>query len=167
METDLDVSATVPDWSREKVTRFWDSGPKLIRAVRGYQSAKAKGGLNALIVARYWVCVHRFWSIMTQSEVHLNMQIDGGLRMPHPTGIILHPNAKIGPNCMILHQVTLSGAVVLGGHVDIGAGAKLLGAIRIGDDVQIGANAVVTSDVPDNTTVVGIPARPVRASTSS
>ena len=47
----------------------------------------------------------------------------------------------------------------IGGHVDIGAGAKILGPVVIGDHARIGANAVVTSDVPSKATAVGIPAR--------
>lgn len=49
----------------------------------------------------------------------------------------------------------------LGGHVDIGAGAKLLGGIHVGDNARIGANAVVLGDVPADSTAVGIPARVV------
>ncbi|HBQ37111.1 MAG TPA: serine acetyltransferase [Rhodobacteraceae bacterium] len=159
MASDLNVSATIPDWSREYVRGFRDSGPKLVRAVRRYQQAQKRGGLIGKIAAKYWVVVHGFWSIITQSEIHLHMQIDGGLRLPHPTGIILHPDAEIGPNCMIFHQVTLSGKVVVGGHVDIGAGAKILGPLTIGDHARIGANAVVTKDVAAGVTVAGIPAR--------
>ena len=47
----------------------------------------------------------------------------------------------------------------LGGHVDVGAGAKILGPITIGDNAVIGANAVVLTDVPANAVAVGIPAR--------
>ena len=79
--------------------------------------------------------------------------------MPHPTGIVIHPVAIIGSNCMIFHQVTLAGAVVLGSHVDIGSGAKILGPLQIGDHANIAANAVVTKDVPANATAKGIPAR--------
>ncbi len=161
MTTDANVSATIPDWSREKASHFWDAGPKLIRSVRKYQEARAARGPLAAIRAKYWIVVHRFWSVMTQSELHLHMPIEGGLRLPHPTGIIIHPDARIGPNCMIFHQVTLAGAVTLGGHVDVGAGAKLLGPITIGDDVKIGTNAVVTKDVPSGATVIGIPAREI------
>lgn len=160
MNPDQNVSAKVPDWTREDVTRFWDPGPKLLRAIRRYQAARSRRGLGR-VGAKFWALNHRFWSVITQSEIHLNCQIEGGLRLTHPTGIIIHPDARIGPNCMIFHQVTLAGAVVLGGHVDIGAGAKLLGPLEVGDDARIGANAVVTGDVAAGKTVVGIPARPV------
>lgn len=46
-----------------------------------------------------------------------------------------------------------------GGHVDVGAGAKILGAVTIGDHACIGANAVVLKDVPERKTAVGIPAK--------
>lgn len=155
---ELNISATEPDWSREAVRRFWDPGQKLLRAIRRYQAAKAKGWH---LSAKRWALSHLFWSTVTQCEIHLNTQIGGGLRLTHPTGIVIHPDAKIGPNCMIFHQVTLAGAVELGGHVDIGAGAKLLGPLKVGDHARIGANAVVTGDVAAGSTVAGIPARPI------
>jgi serine O-acetyltransferase len=49
----------------------------------------------------------------------------------------------------------------------VGAGAKLIGPVKIGDGARVGANAVVVHDVPPNTTVVGIPARPVRRRSAS
>lgn len=153
------ISATTPDWSREDIRGFRDAGPKLLRAVRRYQQAKQRGGFFGTVAQKYWVIVHGFWAVITQSEVHLHMQIGGGLCLPHPTGIILHPDAKIGANCLIFQQVTLSGKVIMGGHVDVGAGAKILGPLTIGDHARIGANAVVTKDVPAGATVVGIPAR--------
>lgn len=160
MSKDQNVSAQTPDWSREAVRCFWDPGPKLLRSIRRYQAAQARGGLSGWLAKKLWAVNHLFWSTITQCEIHLNCQIEGGLRLTHPTGIVIHPKARIGPNCMIFHQVTLAGAVVLGGHVDIGAGAKLLGPLSVGDHARVGANAVVTSDVPEGVTMVGIPARP-------
>jgi serine O-acetyltransferase len=72
---------------------------------------------------------------------------------------VIHPGAKIGPNCLILQQVTITDGVQLGGHVDIGAGAKVIRPVSIGDHAKIGANAVVLEDVPEAATAVGVPAR--------
>ena len=89
--------------------------------------------------------------------------------MSHPNGIVIHPDCEMGPNCLFFQQVTLGvgsrpGLPRLGGHVDIGAGAKVLGGVRVGSHVNIGANSVVLDDVPDGATVVGIPARIVKRS---
>ena len=163
VERDENVSAEVPDWSREDVRHFWDAGPKLIRSIRRYQAAKARGGVIGKLTAKYWVLVHRFWSLATQCEIHLHTQIEGGLRLPHPTGIVLHQHTKIGPNCMIFQQVTLAGPVELRGHVDVGAGAKLIGPLEVAPHVTIGANAVVVDDVAEGLTVGGIPAKPLKS----
>lgn len=115
----------------------------------------------APITRRYWVFWHRFWSVVTGADIPLNCQIEGGLVLTHPNGVVVHPTAKIGPNCLLLQQVTLVGGVVLRGHVDISAGAKIIKPVVIGEHAVIGANAVVTKDVEPGTTVVGIPARPI------
>lgn len=153
------VSATVPDLSRERVRKFWDPSRQLLHCIRGYQATK-----NPL-ARRWWVIRHRFWSVVAQAEINLNSKIGGGLMIPHPNGIVIHPDVVIGPNCMIFQQVTLgaaskkSGVPRLGGHVVIGAGAKILGPVIIGDHARIGANAVVTRDVPAGALAVGIPAQ--------
>lgn len=154
-----EISATEPDWSRETIQGFWDPGRKLLRAIRRYQALKAKRSAWATLASKYWVLNHWFWSLITQSEIHLSTQIGGGLCLTHPTGIIIHPQARIGPNCLIFHQVTLAGPVVVGGHVDIGAGAKLIAPLTVADHVVIGANAVVTKNVPREVTVAGVPAQ--------
>ncbi len=150
-----------PNWEREVPTRFWDPGRQLLRCIRRYQALKARKTLLSLVRSKLWVLRHRFWSVVSGAEIHLSCQIDGGLLIPHPNGIVIHPDSKIGPNCLIFQQVTLAGPVELGCHVDIGAGAKLLGPLKIGDHVRIGANAVVTKFVDTGETVVGIPARPI------
>jgi serine O-acetyltransferase len=55
----------------------------------------------------------------------------------------------------------------VGGHVDFGAGAKVLGAISIGDHAVLGANAVVLTNVPAGASAVGIPARIISAPAAS
>lgn len=155
-------SAPEPDWSREAITGFWQPGQKLLRSIRRYQAAKARG---AWLTRKYWVLVHRFWSTVSHCEIHLNCQIGGGLLLPHPNGIVVHPDARLGVNCLLFQQVTLAGPVELGDHVDLGAGAKIIGPLFIGNSVTVGANTVVTQDLPSNVTAVGMPARIVSRST--
>lgn len=84
--------------------------------------------------------------------------------LPHGlNGIIVSHNAVIGKDCTIFHQVTIGegkgGAPVIGDHVLIGAGAKIIGGVHIGSYAKIGAGCVVTKDVPDGATVVSCEAR--------
>jgi serine O-acetyltransferase len=150
-----------PMWQREEPKNFWDPSRKLLKSIRQYQ-VLAKSN-NPIHRVRAKVCAirHRFWSVVTGAEIDLNCQIGGGLLLPHPNGVVIHPDAIIGPNCLIFQQVTLAGAVTLGYHVDLGAGAKILGPLRIGNHVNVGANAVVTKDTASNQTVVGIPAKAI------
>lgn len=112
---------------------------------------------------------HKFWSVVTGADIPLNCKIGGGLLLPHPNGIVIHPSAQIGPNCLIFQQVTIGTRKgeemlpVIGGHVDIGAGAKILGNVSIGDHARIGANAVVIIDVPARKTAVGVSATIVKS----
>lgn len=159
------VSATEPDWERERVRRFYDPSRQLLRHVRSYQKrVERRGPLQAILRIRdiFW---HRIWSIVTGADIPLNVRISGGLLLPHPNGVVIHPDVEIGPNCLIFQQATIGhggsieGFPRIGGHVDIGAGAKILGGIVVGDHAKIGANAVVLCDVPAGATAVGIPAR--------
>ncbi|GFE68734.1 serine O-acetyltransferase [Chroococcus sp. FPU101] len=126
-----------------------------------------KTAFLAHIIKQLYVLQHRFWSVVAGADIPLNCQIEGGLLMPHPIGIVIHPSAVIGSNCLILQQVTIVGDVQIGGHVDIGAGAKIIRPIKIGNHAKIGANAVVLSNVPEGATAVGIPARIISQSPES
>jgi serine O-acetyltransferase len=153
------VSSEIADWTRERPRQFWDPGRKLLFSIRRYQYWHQRRGIIAGILCKGLVLRHRFWSVITGADIPLNCQIGGGLLIPHPNGIVIHPDAAIGVNCLIFQQVTLGirsgpGVPIIGGHVDIGAGAKILGPVRIGDHSRIGANAVVTKDVPSHTTAV-------------
>jgi serine O-acetyltransferase len=155
------VSATDPDWSREHRARGeWNPSKALLKSIRDYQRARNR---NSALPAKLAVLRHRFWSAVTGADIPLTCKIGGGLLIPHPNGIVVHPDAEIGPNCLLFQQVTIGatqgGVPRLGGHVDVGAGAKLIGPVTIGDDAKIGANAVVTIDVPAGATAVGIPAQ--------
>lgn len=154
------------DWKREEKPYFsWQPSKSLLAAIRCYQQySNYSKNPYAWMMQKLAVLRHLFWSIVTGADIPINCQIGGGLIMPHPNGIVIHPNAKIGINCLIFQQVTIGqcgkmGVPVIGVHVDIGAGAKILGPVTIGDNAKIGANAVVLSDVPAGKTAVGIPAK--------
>ena len=161
-------SAAEPDWSREAKTFWaWDPGRSLLASLRAHQQHAGKTAPWRVVLRRVAVVRHRFWSIVTGADIPLGTRIGGGLLIPHPNGIVVHSDATLGFNCLLFQQVTLGGgdhgAPVIGGRVDVGAGAKILGAVTIGDHALIGANAVVIDDVPAGCTAVGIPARTLPA----
>ena len=109
----------------------------------------------------------RFW---TGIEIHPGATIGKRLVIDHGMGIVIGETAEIGDDCLIYQGVTLGGTGVmqgkrhptLGNNVMIGSGAKVLGPIKIGDNARVAANSVVLREVPENSTVVGIPGRIVR-----
>jgi serine O-acetyltransferase len=84
-------------------------------------------------------------------------------------GVVIGETTIIGDDVLIYQGVTLGGTgkeqgkrhPTLGNFVTVGAGAKVLGNITIGENVRIGAGSVVVDDVPEYSTVVGIPGRVV------
>jgi serine O-acetyltransferase len=107
---------------------------------------------------------HVIWSVLTQSDIAPEATLGRRLMIPHPNGVVIHEDAVVGDDCMIMQQVTIGmiqeGAVPrLGNNVYVGAGAKIIGKVNVGDGARIGANAVVTNDVPAHCTAVGVPAR--------
>ncbi|HET6238866.1 MAG TPA: serine O-acetyltransferase [Acetobacteraceae bacterium] len=106
---------------------------------------------------------------LTGIEIHPAAKLGRRLVIDHGMGVVIGQTAEIGDDCYLYHQVTLGVARTQGGkrhptvgnNVIIGAGAKVLGPITVGDNARVGANAVVLDPVPPDTTVVGIPARPV------
>ena len=101
------------------------------------------------------------------NEVPPSIKLGCPIYLPHPYGIIIHPNASIGNNCTILQQVTIGNntnksidkVAVIGDRVVISAGAKIIGPLTIGDNVIIGANAVVTKSFGSNFIIAGVPAK--------
>lgn len=153
-----EISAVEPDWERERIDRWWSPSQQLLKSIRSYQKWQKRGWLGFWF-SRLNVIEHRFWSVVTGADIPLNCQLGGGLLLVHPNGVVIHPQATIGVNCLIFQQVTIVGGVKIGGHVDIGAGAKIIRPVSIGDRALIGANAVVVRDVPAGATAVGIPAK--------
>ena len=159
------ISIVDADWTREAPRRFWDPGRKLLCAIRKYQLYKQKKGVIAFSLSKVSVVQHLFWSTVSGADIPINCKLGGGLLTPHPNGIVIHPDAEIGVNCLIHQQCTIgvkrgsSAPPRIGGHVDIGAGAKIIGNICIGNDVLVGANAVVVNNVEAEMVVAGIPAK--------
>lgn len=100
-------------------------------------------------------------------ELPYSAKVGRHVVIEHQHGIVIHGNSVIGNGCHIRQGVTIGNksldapfdAPVLGDHINIGAGAKILGKITIGDGANIGANAVVLTDVPAGALAVGVPAR--------
>lgn len=109
--------------------------------------------------------LYKFVQIITGIELPCEVELGKNFIIDHFGGIVISGYAKFGDSCRIRNGVVVGlknieelAAPIIGNHVDIGAGAKVLGKIRIGNNVIIGANAVVLCDVPDNSIAVGIPA---------
>ncbi len=113
--------------------------------------------------------VERFVESTTGISIPVAAEFGPGLRIHHLGGIIVHPSVRVGKKCTLYHDVTLGtdglseDAPRIGDDVLIGAGARVLGGIRLGDRCRVGANAVVVHSFPDDSVLVGVPARNVRA----
>ena len=138
-------------------------------------------GLHAVMWHRlsHWLWRHDLYLLgrfsshiarwLTGIEIHPAARLGRRLVIDHGMGVVIGETAEVGDDCYFYHQVTLGVARTSGGkrhptvgnNVIIGAGAKVLGPITVGDNARVGSNAVVLDNVPDDTTVVGIPARPV------
>lgn len=157
----LGISPEVPDWSREAKGRFeWQPGKALLASIRSYQRHAARRGPAARVLRAWAVIRHRFWSAVSGADIPVTCRIGGGLRMPHPAGIVIHPQAVIGVNCQIMQHVTVGvggkpGLPQIGGHVDLGAGACVLGPVEIGNHAVVGAMALVIKDMPPGAVALG------------
>lgn len=138
---------------------------RLCRAIRRLPEPWWIVGLPILLL--YVFLVEWFMGI----ELGYKVTIGTRIRLYHGTGLVVHPFAVIGDDCVLRHGVTIgdrggSAVPTLGDRVEIGCGAMILGGITIGNDVRIGAGSVVLHDVPAGAVVVGNPAKVVRPSDS-
>ena len=106
--------------------------------------------------------------VITGAELSHNADIGPGLRILHPVGVYVAAGVKIGFRSTFNQNAAVSKNMngpsaepVCGNYLALGPGAKVMGQITVGDHVFIGPNSVAIEDVPDGTTVLGVPATPV------
>ena len=137
------------------------------KAVRKYRRAHWFYNHHMKLFARYLSQRARH---KTGVEIHPGATIGKGLVIDHGMGVVIGETTVIGDNCLIYQNVTLGGTgkeqgkrhPTLGNNVMVGSGAKVLGPFKVGDNSRIAAGAVVLTEIPPNSTAVGVPARVVR-----
>jgi len=113
----------------------------------------------------------------TGIEIHPGAKIGKNLFIDHGMGVVIGETSEIGKNVTIYHAVTLGGIApsidsnsqrnekrhpTIGDDVVIGSGAQIIGPVKVGNGSRIAANAVVVNNVPENATMVGIPAKVIQ-----
>lgn len=138
-----------------------------VKAIRMHRRAHFYYKHNLKFLARY---VSQKAVRKTGIEIHPGATIGRRLVIDHGVGIVIGETTEIGDDVLIYQGVTLGGTgkdvgkrhPTIGNNVMISAGAKVLGPFKIGDNSRVAAGAVVLSEVPPNSTVVGVPARVVK-----
>jgi serine O-acetyltransferase len=160
--------------AREDIAAVLESDPA---AKSGLEVVLLYSGLHALWLYRihHWLWVHdwrffaRFLSqagrLLTGIEIHPGAEIGRRFFVDHGMGVVIGETTIIGDDVTLYQGVTLGGTgketgkrhPTIRNKVVIGSGARVLGNITIGENCRVGAGSVVLRDVPDNSTVVGVP----------
>jgi serine O-acetyltransferase len=148
---------------------FWSPGFQALAVYRLGVWGKGLGSRPVRLMVRL---IQRFLNFFIRNfygiELYPLTYVGHRLSIIHQHGIIIHPKAVIGDDCLIRQGVTIGAAKpggrgirppTIGNRVEIGAGAALVGQIVIGDDVMIGPNSVVMSNVPSGSIVAAPQAR--------
>lgn len=170
--------ASLGEAARADIMATYERDPACNRFIKPLLYFKGFQALQAYRIA-HWLCRNGrvdFASFVQMRvsecfgvDIHPGARIGKGLMIDHAHSIVIGETAVVGDNVSMLHSVTLGGTGKSGGDrhpkigrgVLIGAGAKVLGNIRVGRCSRIAAGSVVLEDVPDLTTVAGVPARVV------
>jgi serine O-acetyltransferase len=124
-----------------------------------YRLMQAAHGMRLVPLAMVFNKLNAFFG---RCVIGRGAEFGPGFVLIHSYGVVINGAVRGGRDLRIEHLVTIGAergqSPLLGDHVFIGAGAKIIGPVRIGSHTRIGANAVVTHDVPDHCTAVGIPA---------
>lgn len=119
------------------------------------------------LVGMFWRMVLRHHQIKYGFQIYPETNIGEGLYLGHWGMVVVNPASIIGKNCNIAQGVTIAqsnrgkrmGVPQIGDQVWIGPNAVLVGNIKIGNNVLIAPNAYLNKDVPDNSVVIGNPAK--------
>ena len=174
-------SSTVKEWAGDSAWRAWRADLARFKA-HGY-SGLGSEGFWALTVYRLqhrveyatprslWLgpcvalrIVKKLLTLVTHINLHHSASIGPGMLIPHVGPIQVVPHTTIGADCAIHQVCTIGagsepGAPIIGDHVMLGAHTCVLGPVRVGDRVAIGSGAVVVTDIPSDSTAVGVPAK--------
>ena len=139
-----------------------------VHALMWYRLARFFHRIKLKLIARM---ISQFARFLTGIEIHPAAKIEGGVFIDHGSGVVIGETAEVHKGTVIYQGVTLGGTgkdkgkkrhpTVKEGSV-ISAGAKVLGGITVNENCKIGAGSVVLSDVPANSTVVGIPGKVIK-----
>lgn len=137
-----------------------------LHAIWSHRIAHTLYKRKLFFIARVISQVNRFF---TGIEIHPGAKIGERFFIDHGMGVVIGETCEIGNNVTIFQGVTLGGTgkekgkrhPTIKDNALIATGAKVLGSIIIGENSKIGSGSVVLHDVPDNSTVVGIPGRVV------
>ncbi len=153
-----DLRAYQGDWGAQGFWVMWV-----------YRFGRWRYGVRPSFLRKFFSLIYKVLyklvQILTGIEFPCEVEIGKNFVIDHFGGIVVSGYARFGDNCRIRNGVVVGlknvdepCAPTVGDNVDIGSGAKLLGNIKIGNNVVIGANAVVITDVPDDSIAVGVPA---------
>lgn len=123
-----------------------------------------------VILAPVVLLVKLFLAPATSCDISPGAEIGPGLFLPHPIGVVIAPQSKLGKNCSLFSDVVLGinhlngerSGPTLDENVTVYTGAKIIGGVHIGANVIVGANSVVTKDIPPNAVIAGVPAKTIR-----
>ena len=163
---------------REEIKIIRERDPAIHSSMEVLLYPSFKAMMHYRLAHKLYVKGHFFWARYisqrgvrkTGIEIHPGAKIGKGLFIDHGNGVIIGETAILGDNVTLYQGVTLGGTgkeqgkrhPTVGNNVMISAGAKVLGSFTIGDNSKIGAGSVVLSEVPPNSTVVGVPGRVVK-----